>query len=58
MTGGYKKVKNEEYESNKSAPEFKFVLANVENFTRVTQSLKVIARASPDDKFLLVIGLK
>jgi Ca2+ transporting ATPase len=33
-------------------------LVNVEKFRQVTENLKVIARASPDDKFLLVMGLK
>jgi len=33
-------------------------LKNPELFKKVTQNLKVIARASPDDKFLLVLGLK
>lgn len=56
LSGGYNKI--EDGKDSKGKPKFKFELANVAKFTKTTEHLKVIARASPDDKFLLVLGLK
>ena len=36
----------------------KFQLSNQEQFKQITKNLKIIARASPDHKFTLVVGLK
>ena len=38
--------------------EMTIVLNNVRDFTHTVKKLKVIARASPEDKFILVFGLK
>lgn len=56
LTEGYKKIEDGKDKNNKV--KYRFELANQESFKKVTQNLKVIARASPDDKFLLVLGLK
>jgi len=56
LTGGYNKI--EDGKDAKNKPKYKFELANVAKFQKTTEHLKVIARASPDDKFLLVMGLK
>lgn len=56
LSGGYNKI--EEGKDEKGNPKYKYELASVEKFTKTTANLKVIARASPDDKFLLVLGLK
>lgn len=56
LSGGYNKI--EDGKDAKGKPKFKYELANVQKFTTTTKDLKVIARASPDDKFLLVLGLK
>lgn len=57
ISGGYKKVE-EEGEVDGKKKKYRFELNDVEKFKKVTENLKVIARASPDDKFLLVLGLK
>jgi len=51
LSGGYKKNKDKD---GKLVCE----LNDVEKFRKVTENLKVIARASPDNKFLLVMGLR
>lgn len=56
MSGGYIKV--QEGVDEKNNPTYKYQLSNVDKFRKTTENLKVIARASPDDKFLLVLGLK
>ena len=33
------------------------VVGNAENFSKVAKELRVMARASPEDKFILVTGL-
>jgi Ca2+ transporting ATPase len=33
-------------------------VGNLEKFRKVAKELKVLARSSPEDKFLLVTGLK
>lgn len=53
ITGGYRKVESEDG-TEKNAYE----LVSPINFERYTKHLKVIARATPEDKFLLVLGLK
>jgi Ca2+ transporting ATPase len=68
LVGGYRKqIKNktqqeieEEKEENegKVKVEYEHVLENPINFQRIVRDLKVIGRATPDHKFLLVIGLK
>jgi P-type Ca2+ transporter type 2B len=73
LSGGYKeisvkkkpKIKDEESEGDSKIEvtqnvvvKKKYVLNDQEKFKNVTENLKVIARASPDDKFLLVLGLK
>lgn len=32
-------------------------VANIEMFARITRDLRVLARSTPDDKFILVTGL-
>lgn len=54
LTKGYRKT--EENVAGKKIT--KFELVDEKKFTEVVQNLKVIGRASPDDKFLLVFGLK
>lgn len=54
LCGGY--VEKEGTEDGKKV--VKRELKNSELFKKVTKNLKVIARASPDDKYLLVLGLK
>lgn len=56
LSGGYLKI--EDGKDQNGNPKFKYELANQEKFKKATEHLKVIARASPDDKFLLVLGLK
>jgi calcium-translocating P-type ATPase len=63
LTGGYKEKKenlhfkpSEEAQSNDKNKEF--VLNNEKIFRKVVKNLRVIARASPEDKYLLVLGLK
>lgn len=56
LSGGYKKIEDEK--DGKGNPTYKYELAFPEKFKKTTENLKVIARASPDDKFLLVLGLK
>lgn len=56
LSGGYEKI--QEGVDDKNNPTYKYQLKNVEKFKKTTENLKVIARASPDDKFLLVLGLK
>ena len=51
LCGGYTERKESDGTKKK-------VLKNPELFRKTTKDLKVIARASPEDKFLLVIGLK
>jgi len=69
LSGGYKEVylnkknDNEAEDTNqenkeKSSTKKKYLLNDSDKFRKVTENLKVIARASPDDKFLLVLGLK
>jgi len=69
LSGGYKEImtnKKSKIQEDRSKEENtanqtlkkKFVLNDVEKFRKVTENLRVIARASPDDKFLLVLGLK
>jgi magnesium-transporting ATPase (P-type) len=63
LVGGYEKIQkikteeNEDGETSKKI-EYEYVLKNPNNFARVVRDLKVIARATPDHKFLLVTGLK
>jgi magnesium-transporting ATPase (P-type) len=60
LVGGYEKiqkVKDGEEGESKNV-EYEYVLKNPNNFARVVRDLKVIARATPDHKFLLVTGLK
>ena len=54
------KVNNNSKEDNEEGKEKqkKFKLKDRQAFELVTKNLKVISRASPEDKFLLVIGLK
>jgi magnesium-transporting ATPase (P-type) len=54
LCGGY----TEKTEGKGKDKVVKRFLTNPEIFRKVTQNLRVIARASPDDKFLLVLGLK
>jgi len=54
LCGGYR----ETVEGDGEKRTIKRELNNSELFKKVTKNLKVIARASPDDKFLLVLGLK
>lgn len=54
ICGGY--VEKVETENGKEVK--KRFLKNPELFRKTTKNLKVIARASPDDKWLLVLGLK
>ncbi len=54
VSGGYIE-KTEGEGKNKVVKRF---LKNPDLFKKATKHLKVIARASPDDKFLLVLGLK
>jgi len=54
ITGGYRRIENPSDEEDKNAYE----LVSPFNFEKYTKNLKVIARASPEDKFLLVLGLK
>lgn len=56
LSGGYEKI--EDGKDKKGKIKYRFELRNVEQFRKATENLKVIARASPDDKFLLVLGLK
>ena len=56
LSGGYAKL-DDGFDS-KGKQKFKYELNNVDKFKKTTENLKVIARASPDDKFLLVLGLK
>ena len=63
LTGGYKEKKanlhfkpSEENQNNDKNKEF--VLQNEKSFRKVVKNLRVIARASPEDKYLLVLGLK
>ena len=56
LTGGYNTIITGKDERGNET--VKHELASVEKFKKVTENLKVIARASPDDKFLLVLGLK
>jgi magnesium-transporting ATPase (P-type) len=63
LTGGYKEKKeklhfksSEQEQSNEKSKEF--VLNNEKSFRKVVKNLRVIARASPEDKYLLVLGLK
>lgn len=56
LSGGY--VKIEDGKDQNGNPKYKFELKSVDKFRKTTENLKVIARASPDDKFLLVLGLK
>jgi Ca2+ transporting ATPase len=74
LSGGYKvefvdkKIKQEDdlalmvkpssSSSSLSSKKKKYMLKNPEKFAKITKNLKIIARASPDDKFLLVLGLK
>jgi len=56
VTGGYRRIESTggEGEDNNNA----FELVSQHLFEKYTKHLKVIARASPEDKFLLVLGLK
>lgn len=54
LSGGYDPVEN--VEDGKKTVTYK--LRDEEKFKETVKNLKVIARASPDDKFLLVMGLK
>jgi magnesium-transporting ATPase (P-type) len=54
LTKGYRKT--EEIVFGKKV--VRYELVDEKKFAEVVQNLKVIARASPDDKFLLVFGLK
>lgn len=56
ISGGFVKV--EDGKDKKGNLRFKFELVNQDKFRRTVENLKVIARASPDDKYLLVLGLK
>ena len=56
LSGGYLKI--EDGKDKKGKPKYRYELANQEKFKKTVENLKVIARASPDDKFLLVLGLK
>ena len=56
LCGGYQKI--EDGKDDNGNPKFRFELTNQDKFKKTTENLKVIARASPDDKFLLVLGLK
>jgi magnesium-transporting ATPase (P-type) len=38
--------------------ETKFSVKNLDNFRKVADELRVLARSTPEDKFLLVTGLK
>nr|CAI38970.1 PMCA20 [Paramecium tetraurelia] len=50
-------VEGLEYEKDEKGNEIPKV-KNLQNFTTIAQELKVLARSSPEDKFLLVTGLK
>jgi Ca2+ transporting ATPase len=52
ISGGYKEI------VNKDSKERKYVLNDIDKFSKAVENIKVIARASPQDKFLLVLGLK
>jgi P-type Ca2+ transporter type 2B len=52
ICGGYKEIYDDKTKEKKT------VLNDPVKFSKVTENLKVIARASPTDKFLLVLGLK
>lgn len=52
ICGGYKEICDEK------TKEKKLILNDPAKFSKVTENLKVLARASPTDKFLLVLGLK
>lgn len=56
LSGGYQKI--EDGKDDNGNPKFRFELVSQDKFKKTTENLKVIARASPDDKFLLVLGLK
>jgi Ca2+ transporting ATPase len=58
LTEGYKTIEEPNPKGSKFPPTVKYELKNIDKFRVVTEHLKVIARASPDDKFLLVMGLK
>ncbi len=55
ITGGYRRIDNPDGEEDEKNT---FELVSPFNFEKYTKNLKVIARASPEDKFLLVLGLK
>jgi P-type Ca2+ transporter type 2B len=55
MSGGYKIIL-EKQAQKKKVPRYE--LCSRKKFMKTIEHLKVIARASPDDKFLLVLGLK
>ncbi len=57
LAGGYSFV-DKPTEGQPDKLERIYSLNNLEKFKIVTKNLKVIARASPDDKLLLVLGLK
>eukprot|EP00340_Litonotus_pictus_P000633 CAMPEP_0170521718 /NCGR_PEP_ID=MMETSP0209-20121228/7085_1 /TAXON_ID=665100 ORGANISM="Litonotus pictus, Strain P1" /NCGR_SAMPLE_ID=MMETSP0209 /ASSEMBLY_ACC=CAM_ASM_000301 /LENGTH=1049 /DNA_ID=CAMNT_0010808745 /DNA_START=1 /DNA_END=3150 /DNA_ORIENTATION=- len=56
LSGGY--IKIEDGKDKVGKIKYRYELASQEKFKKTTENLKVIARASPDDKFLLVLGLK
>lgn len=58
LTEGYKMWTEQNPLGPKYPPVKKYDLINKDKFKQITENLKVIARASPDDKFLLVMGLK
>ena len=62
LTGGFKlkKIKNlfQSKEGEVENQHKQYILVNEKNFRDVVKNLKIIARASPQDKFLLVLGLK
>jgi Ca2+ transporting ATPase len=53
LCGGYKIADDPNSPKNKI-----YKLKDFDKFKKVTEHLKIIARASPEDKFLLVLGLK
>jgi len=56
--GEKEEKKDNEEENKEKKKEKEYVLNDKNKFRKVVSNLKIIARASPTDKFLLVLGLK
>lgn len=55
FVGGKKEIKYKDDNGNES---IKYEVGNLDNFRTVYDKTMVIARSSPEDKYLLVTGIK